>query len=90
VTLAEVIGVGAPLPPGMSEQRLASLVAQRLLLCLPLLRRTGILTLLELDAAPQAPQVILEHQGLIGSVPTETIDTGDSSAIAALGGNDFL
>jgi hypothetical protein len=90
VTLAEVSGVGAPLPPEMTEQRLASLVAQRLLLCLPLLRRTGILGLLELDAAPRAPQVIPEPQGLIGGVPVETIDTGASDAIAALGGNDFL
>lgn len=90
VTLAEVIGVGASLPPEMTEQRLASLVAQRLLLCLPLLRRTGVLALLELEAGPRASEVTPKLPGLVGGVSTDSIDTGAANAIAALGGTDFL
>ena len=63
VTLAEAAGIGVQLPPGLSADVLASTVAQRLLLCMPLLRRTGKLALLGIEsslpaadtAAPAAP-----------------------------------
>lgn len=90
VSLAEAASLGATLPPGMTEELLAGLVAQRLLLCLPLLRRTGTLALLGHDAAPPTrPSVSESHQAGTGA-PADRIDTGASDAIAALGGNDFL
>ncbi|MEI7644821.1 MAG: hypothetical protein WCJ55_11125, partial [Chloroflexales bacterium] len=52
LTLAELASVGVALPPDLTEEILATLVAQRLLLCLPLLRRTGALALLGSESAP--------------------------------------
>ena len=90
LTLAEAISVGAALPPGTSEERIASLVAQRLTLCMPLLRRTGMLRLLGIEPAapivtsgsPIAPPVIPAWE--------EAIYQGAADAIAALGGINFL
>lgn len=90
VTLAEVVGLGSTPPGGMTEEILAGLVAQRLLLCLPLLRRTGTLALLGLDAAPQERHILAEHHQPGNRAPADTIETGAADAIAALGGNDFL
>jgi hypothetical protein len=86
LTLAEVASLGLPLPAGLTEELLISLVAQRLMLCLPLLRRTGTLSLLGMEAVatgpPPAPPPIV--------TAAETIDEGAAEAIANLGGNDFL
>jgi hypothetical protein len=69
---------------------LARLVARRLLLALPLLRRTGTLNVLGLDAAPPDPDM---PRTLPVSVPRgshSTIDESAAEAIASLGGSDFL
>lgn len=89
LALAEVASIGAALPPGTTEEALASLVAQRLLLTLPLLRRTGRLAMLELEASPltvrkPAPVARPNPQA------AEAIDVSASDAISGLGGSDFL
>ena len=90
VTLAEVAGLGEALPTGTSEDLIASLVAQRLLLCVPLLRRTGKLALLGLEL----PRATIPASAIVPDVPpgaaTESIDESAAGAIAGLGGNDFL
>jgi len=86
LSLAELASLGAALPPGTTEALLANIVAQQLLLCLPLLRRTGTLALLGVNDSltttwstePSAP-----------SAP-ELIDSDAAAAIAGMGGNDFL
>lgn len=90
ITLAEVVGLGAALPPGTTEELIAGLVAQRLLLCVPLLRRTGKLALLGLEtAAPIASSVAMTETPAPLS-GTEMIDESAVNAIAGLGGTDFL
>jgi hypothetical protein len=86
VTLAEVASLGVPLPPGSSEELIAGLVAQRLLLCAPLLRRTGRLALLGLSE-PTSPEVapLLSQPS-----PDTAIDGNASAVIAGLGGSEFL
>lgn len=85
LTLAELAGLGAVLPAGLSEEQLATLSAQRVVLLLPLLRRTGKLALLGLEQAAQQQ---------LPAIATPTADTAiDASAAAAvsnLGGGDFL
>jgi hypothetical protein len=87
MTLAEAVSVGAALPPGGSEQLVAGLVAQRLLLCMPLLRRTGMLALLGVEASsgeqPSRPAATT-------AASDEAIDSGAATAITSLGGSDFL
>jgi hypothetical protein len=87
VTLAEAVSVGAALPAGSSEQLVAGLVAQRLLLCMPLLRRTGMLVLLGVearsDALPSLPPTSAADSDAV-------IDSGAATAITSLGGSDFL
>ena len=90
LSLAEVVSLGAPAPQGITEELLAGLVAQRLLLCMPLLRRTGTLALLGLDAAPQERPILAEPHHPGNPALADTIDTGAADAIAALGGSDFL
>lgn len=90
ISLAEVVSVGAPVPQGITEELLASLVAQRLLPCLPLLRRTGTLALLGLDAAAQERPIQAEPHHPGNPAPADTIDTGAADAITALCGSDFL
>lgn len=86
ITLAEVAGLGAQLPPGLSVDFIASLVAQRLLLCVPLLRRTGKLELLGIEASPLAAAGMAAP----AAPAAEPIDVGAADAIAGLGGNNFL
>lgn len=90
VTLAEAVGSGAALPTEITEEGLAALVAQRLLLCLPLLRRTGTLSLLGLDAGHQERLLTAESHRPLNSTAPDTIDLRAAEVIAALGGNDFL
>jgi len=90
LTVAGLAGLGATLPPDTSEELIANLVAQRLLLCLPLLRRTGTLGLLGIEPAPHHG-VPAAHQTTRGSSPKEAaIDAGASDAIVGSGGSDFL
>lgn len=90
VTLAEVASLGTSLPPGVSEHLIASLVAQRLLLCLPLLRRTGRLALLELAALSPglpAPSVEADQDH---TTDRGEIDASAAGAMSGLGAHDFL
>lgn len=90
LSLAEAGGLGAELPPGMTERHLASLVAQRLLLCMPLLRRTGMLGLLENEAAAPGRLALAEGNSPTIATGAEALDASASDAIAGLGGADFL
>jgi len=86
LALAELVSVGAPLPAGITEDQLATLVAQRVTGCLPLLRRTGKLALLQLEVP--APQQEPERSTLVVSTPE--IDASAAVTVVGLGGADFL
>jgi hypothetical protein len=87
LALAEMAGLGGRLPAETSEEALAMLTAQRLLLCLPLLRRTGKLALFGVEASP-GEQVSLPSTA--AASPDQAIDSGAADAITSLGGSDFL
>jgi hypothetical protein len=84
LTLAEFAGLDIKLPPEITEEILATLAAQRLLLCLPLLRRTGKLVLLGIESATALAMPTSPPDG-----PAD-IDTAAASTIAGMGGSDFL
>lgn len=85
LTLAELAGLGAVLPTGLSEEQLATLSAQRVVSLLPLLRRTGKLVLLGLE------QVAQEQLPAIAAPSADTaIDASAAAAVSNLGGGDFL
>jgi hypothetical protein len=90
VILAEVVGLGAALPSEMTEDRLAGLVSQRLLLCLPLLRRTGKLEYLGLETTTQESSARISVGEAAVSVDEAVIDQGAAEVIAGLGAADFL
>jgi hypothetical protein len=90
LALAEVMGLGAALPPEVSEQLIARLVAPRLALCVPLLRRTGTLELLGIDAAHHQPAVSSAVSESVARGAADAIDATASDAISGLGGSDFL
>lgn len=90
ITLAEVAGLGEPLPSCTTEPLIASLVAQRLLLSIPLLRRTGKLILLGIDLVPTDGGSQDRFTKPLHAPTTETIDERASEAIIDLGGSDFL
>lgn len=82
IDLARLASVSGQLPGGLSEDELAVMIAQDLLHCIPLLRRTGKLALLQLsDTAAQA--VANEPEG-------ETIDSEAADNVRGLGGADFI
>ncbi len=90
LTLAEVAGLGTELPPGTTEHLIAGLVAQRLLLCMPLLRRTGKLVLLGVETASPIVSSVVMTETPAPLSGTEVIDESAANAIAGLGGTDFL
>lgn len=90
LTLAEAVSFGARLPAHTTEQLVAGLVARRLMLALPLLRRTGTLSLLGLDMAAPGPEVLQHAPVCVPPEGLDTIDEGASGAITSLGGSDFL
>lgn len=90
VSLAEVVGLGAALPPGTTEELIAGLVAQRLLLCMPLLRRTGKLALLSVETLQPVVSSVATAMEPALLPGTELIDESAANAIAGLGGTDFL
>jgi hypothetical protein len=90
VTLAEIVGVGALLPPGVSEEGVARLAVQRLLLCLPLFRRTNLLALLGLELARQTSPLDMEAKPASIRDLEEPVDERAAAAIMSLGGSDFL
>lgn len=90
LTLAEVVGLGATLPPGTTEELIANLIAQRLLLCMPLLRRTGRLALLGVEAATLITSSVVLAEKPTPLPGTEGIDESATNAIASLGATDFL
>ena len=72
----------------MSEEVIASLLVQRLLVCLPLLQRTGKLALLGFGLSPSdLTQRSAEPDAI---APVVEIDHSASAAIAELGASDFL
>jgi hypothetical protein len=86
LALAEAVGLGAQLPPGVTEQHLATLAAQRLLLSVPLLRQTGVLALLgSIDSA-----ATLSSATPIIAPDPDDINTRAADTISSLGGGDFL
>lgn len=87
LTLAEAVGLGATLPSEVSEELIAGLVAQRLVLCVPLLRRTGGLARLGLETPPVE---LALHATITPPAPVDAIDSGAAAAITSLGGSDFL
>lgn len=90
LSLAEVVSIGARLPADTNEPFIAGLVVQRLLLSLPLLRRTGTLALLGLEASsPTVVRTTTDIPATEHSI-TEAIDASASDAITGLGGSDFL
>ena len=86
LTLAELAGLGVALPPGLTDDYLATASAQRLLVLLPLLRRTGKLALLGLEQ-PEAATTSLVSPAV---PPESTIDASAAVIIATMGGGDFL
>lgn len=86
LALAEAVGIGAQLPPGVTEQQLANLAAQRLLLSVPLLRQTGVLALL---GVVDSASTLSSATPIIAPAPDD-IDTRAADAISSLGGGDFL
>lgn len=90
LTLAEALGLGAKLPPDVSEELIAALVAQRLVLCLPLLRRTGSLARLGMDVVPPRPVAPSALGESVATAADAVIDASASATIAGLGGSDFL
>lgn len=90
LALAEAAGLGAALPPNVSEEQIAALAAQRLLLCVPLLRRAGKLKLLGIDAERVAaePMAIDTTSGARGD--RDLIDEDAADTIAGMGASAFL
>lgn len=85
LTLAELAGLGAVLPAGLSEEQLATLSAQRVVSLLPLLRRTGKLALLGLEQAAQQ-----QLPAIAAPTADTAIDASAAAAVSKLGGGDFL
>lgn len=86
LTLAELAGLGVALPAGLTEDYLATSSAQRLLLLLPLLRRTGKLALLGLEQ----PEAAAPRLASPADMPELPIDASAAAIIATMGGGDFL
>ena len=89
VTAAEAVSLGVMLPPGITEAQIASLVAQRLLLSMPLLRRTGKLAMLGVEAAALSQEVVSMGTQRMAGVD-DSIDGAAAAAVVALGGSAFL
>lgn len=89
LSLAELVGVGVRLPLWVSEEYLATLVAQRVILCLPLLRRTGKLALLGLEV-PDASTALELRPPATKSTSVPEIDPAASATIEGMGGAEFL
>jgi hypothetical protein len=80
-TEAKAAAAGAPPPPGLSREGLATLIAQEIAAVLPLLATTGRLALLGLAApAPEA----------VAPTGAGAIDESAADDVAGLGGEDFL
>lgn len=86
LALAELASVGVPLPASLPEEQLATLVAQRVTGCLPLLRRTGKLALLHLEIPPAQPEPERHSSVLIST----EIDSSAAMTVVGLGGADFI
>jgi hypothetical protein len=88
VTLAEAASLGVALPPGITEAELASLVAQRLLLSVPLLRRK--LALLGMEASSSPRETSLMTVPEVAGAANDEIDEAAAVAVVDLGGSAFL
>jgi hypothetical protein len=90
VTLAEAVSLGVAPPPGITEAELSSLVIQRLLLSVPLLRRTGKLALLGIEASGSPRETSLMGTPRVAGTATDEIDEAAATAVVDLGGSAFL
>lgn len=90
VTLAEAASFGVALPPGITEAELASLVAQRLLLSVPLLRRTGKLALLGIEASHLPREMSPMGTPIVTDAVNNEIEEAAATAVVDLGGGAFL
>lgn len=90
VTLAEAVSLGFVPPPGITEAELASLVAQRLLLSMPLLRRTGKLALLGIEASSSPREASPMGAPQVAGAANNDIDEAAATAVVDLGGSAFL
>lgn len=90
MTLAEAVSLGVAPPPGITEAELASLVAQRLLLAVPLLQRTGKLALLGMEASGSPRETSLMGTPKGAGAATDEIDEAAATAVVDLGGSAFL
>lgn len=89
VTLAEAVSLGVA-PPGITEAELASLVAQRLLLSVPLLRRTGKLALLGIETSSSPRETSPMGAPKVAGAANDAIDEAAATAVVDLGGSAFL
>jgi hypothetical protein len=88
-SLAEAAALGMALPRDISADHIAHLIAQRLLLAAPLLRRTGTFALLGLETNPTSAQPVPASPPPAPPEP-EAIDGTAAEAVSGLGGGDFL
>lgn len=87
LTLAKALGGGAPPPPAMGEDLLATLIAQELLNAMPLLQRTGRLDRLNLVLAASGQ---LASPTPLPPVSADEVDSVSVEELTTLGGADFI
>jgi len=90
LTLAEAVSLGVASPPGITEAELASLVAQRLLLSVSLLRRTGKLALLGMEVSSSPREASQMAPPSVAGTANGEIDEAAATAVVDLGGGAFL
>lgn len=90
LTLAEAAGLGASLPPGISEELIARLVAQRLMLCVPILRHTGMLTRLGIEAIQRTAASPTTDFPEASTLEADVMDMTATATIVGFGGDEFL
>ncbi len=87
IQVGQLLSMGVPLPPGYTEEAIALRIAQHVVLCMPLLRRTGKLALLGINEGVDMPPIVAPPPHLEGN---GEIDPGASDIIASMGADDFI
>ncbi|MBX0331442.1 hypothetical protein K2Z83_27700 [Oscillochloris sp. ZM17-4] len=85
IDLARLVSLGGTIPAGMTEEALAMLIAQDLLHCLPLLRRTGVLATLQIEVSDGSTGLPPVDNAVEDEIADDAADS-----IQGLGGTDFL